>query len=59
VTGCLFFVPSATFMESVTDDEPAVEAPAAAVAVEPSQSVESVHDGSLGIGSLKGDIRHE
>jgi putative iron-dependent peroxidase len=59
VTGCLFFVPSATFMESVTDDEPVVEAPAAAVAVEPSQSVESVHDGSLGIGSLKGDIRHE
>jgi putative iron-dependent peroxidase len=60
VTGCLFFVPSATFLESVTEEEPAVEAPpAASPAVEPSQSVESVHDGSLGIGSLKGDIRDE
>jgi putative iron-dependent peroxidase len=60
VTGSLFFVPSATFLESLTDEEPAVETPrAASAAVEPSQSVELVHDGSLGIGSLKGDTRHE
>jgi putative iron-dependent peroxidase len=60
VTGSLFFVPSATFLESVTEDEPAVEAsPAVSAAPDPSQSILSVHDGSLGIGSLKGDIRHE
>jgi putative iron-dependent peroxidase len=60
VTGSLFFVPSATFLESVTEDEPAVEAsPGVSAAPEPLQSVLSVHDGSLGIGSLKGDIRHE
>ncbi|MGP0090946.1 MAG: Dyp-type peroxidase [Xanthobacteraceae bacterium] len=60
VTGSLFFVPSATFLESVTEEEPAVEAPpAASAAAEPSQPILSVRDGSLGIGSLKGDIRHE
>jgi porphyrinogen peroxidase len=60
VTGNLFFVPSATFLDAVTEDEPAVAAPpAASAAVESSPSVPSVHDGSLGIGSLKGDIRHE
>jgi porphyrinogen peroxidase len=60
VTGILFFVPSATFLECVTAAEPAVEAlPAASAAAEPSQSILSVPDGSLGIGSLKGDIRHE
>jgi porphyrinogen peroxidase len=60
VTGTLFFVPTATFLESVTQDEPAAEAPSAApAAVEPSQPILSVHDGSLGIGSLKGDVRHE
>ena len=58
VTGGLFFVPSATFLESVAEDEPAILAPAAA-AVESAQSIPSVHDGSLRIGSLKGDIRHE
>jgi putative iron-dependent peroxidase len=57
VTGNLFFVPSATFLDDVTEDQPAVsEAPAAA---KPSPSISSVQDGSLGIGSLKGDIRHE
>jgi porphyrinogen peroxidase len=56
VTGTLFFVPSATFLEAVTQDEPAAAAPAPA---EPPQPVLSVHDGSLGIGSLKGEIRHE
>jgi putative iron-dependent peroxidase len=59
VTGSLFFVPSATFLEAVQDDDPAAATPPASpAAVEPS-STASVHDGSLGIGSLKGDIRHE
>jgi porphyrinogen peroxidase len=59
VTGNLFFVPSATFLDDVTEDQPAVlETPAPAEA-KPSSSIPSVHDGSLGIGSLKGDIRHE
>ncbi|MGA3100055.1 MAG: Dyp-type peroxidase [Terriglobales bacterium] len=64
VTGSLFFVPSTTFLESVTvsEDQPAVAEPRAAVAAaEPSSSSISppVREGSLGIGSLKGDTRHE
>ena len=60
VTGNLFFVPSATFLEAVTEDESAVEGSAAAPsAPEPCPSIPSVHEASLGIGSLKGDIRHE
>src|SRR6266446_3503056 len=58
VTGNLFFVPSATFHEAVTEDESAVAGSAAAPSVaEP--SLPPVSDGSLGIGSLKGDLRHE
>jgi putative iron-dependent peroxidase len=59
VTGNLFFVPSATFLENVTEDppaEPEAEVPDPPV---PSPSNPSVRDGSLGIGSLKGDLRHE
>jgi porphyrinogen peroxidase len=59
VTGTLFFVPSATFLESVTEDEATAAAPPAAPTVEASTSTAAVPDGSLGIGSLKGDIRHE
>jgi porphyrinogen peroxidase len=71
VTGCLFFVPSATFLDNVTDDQtdtnedpPAAEPPAPPAAAEtsssdPSSSNRSVREGSLGIGSLKGDVRHE
>jgi porphyrinogen peroxidase len=60
VTGGLFFVPSATFLEAVTEPGSAVEAPSAAsAAAEPSRSILSVPDGSLGIGSLKGENRHE
>jgi porphyrinogen peroxidase len=56
VTGNLFFVPSATFLDNVTDDQPADAALSATPApVETSQSVPSRHEGSLGIGSLKGD----
>jgi putative iron-dependent peroxidase len=64
VTGNLFFVPSATFLENVTEnqtteDEPVVAEPAASPAAAPTPSVPPVRDGSLGIGSLKGDIPHE
>jgi putative iron-dependent peroxidase len=62
VTGSLFFVPSATFLDSVTDNEPASEvasAASASAAVETPPSSQSQKDGSLGIGSLKGDTSHE
>jgi porphyrinogen peroxidase len=60
VTGSLFFVPSMTFLESVTEDQPAAAEPSATPAsVEPSLSGHSANDGSLAIGSLKGDIPHE
>jgi len=62
VTGNLFFVPSATFLENVTEDQtqPAIAEPhAAPAAVEPSPSIPSVREGSLRIGSLKGDVPHE
>jgi putative iron-dependent peroxidase len=60
VTGNLFFVPSATFLEAVAEDEPAVaDSDAAPSAPEPSPSIPPVHETSLGIGSLKGDIRYE
>lgn len=59
VTGSLFFAPSATFLESVADDEPATAASPADVVVAPSQPDTSARDGSLGIGSLKGDPSHE
>jgi putative iron-dependent peroxidase len=59
VTGTLFFVPSATFLESVRDDEPTADVPRVAPTDDCSAPAPPVHDGSLGIGSLKGDIRHE
>src|ERR1700739_1014285 len=58
VTGILFFVPSATFLDSVNDDAPAPAMPAAAT-VEPAPSTAPARDGSLGVGSLKGEDRHE
>jgi putative iron-dependent peroxidase len=85
VTGNLFFVPSATFLENVTDgqtnedqtnedqtledrtlgDQSALAGSTATPPVAeisspiPSLSISPVRDGSLGIGSLKGDIPHE
>jgi porphyrinogen peroxidase len=65
VTGNLFFVPSATFLENVTegpaiDPQPAVAEFSATPGVAvPSSSIPPVRDGSLRIGSLKGDKRHE
>ncbi len=62
ITGNLFFVPTATFLEGVTDDRASEDLPLAAGPVDapqPSPSISSVREGSLGIGSLKGDKRHE
>ncbi len=54
VTGSLFFAPTVTFLDNVADDEPAAVPPPAAPARPPAP-----RDGSLGIGSLKGDPSHE
>jgi putative iron-dependent peroxidase len=60
VTGNLFFVPSATFLDSVAQDQPAAEEPSAApTGAEPPTSLPKRGDGSLDIGSLKGEISHE
>jgi porphyrinogen peroxidase len=78
VTGNLFFVPSATFLENfaedqpnevqtkdrTNEDQPAVAASTVAPAIDETassipSSISSVRDGSLGIGSLKGDLGHE
>jgi putative iron-dependent peroxidase len=63
VTGNLFFVPSATFLENVTEEPASAKQAAAeefpAAMAETSSSSPSARDGSLGIGSLKGDTRHE
>jgi putative iron-dependent peroxidase len=59
VTGNLFFVPTATFLEAVIEGRPAVPAPSTTPSIEPQPSNRSAIDGSLGIGSLKGDIPHE
>ena len=60
VTGNLFFVPTATFLETVTENQPADAEPSTAPAsVESPPSSPSEYNGSLGIGSLKGDITNE
>jgi len=60
VTGNLFFVPSATFLEALAEDTPAVtEPPATATMIESPPSAPSENAGSLGIGSLKGEVSHE
>src|SRR5271155_1519861 len=58
VTGSLFFAPSVTFLEAVGEDQPA--APLVELAtLEGPLSTSRKSDGSLGIGSLKGEIPHE
>ncbi|HVI11163.1 MAG TPA: Dyp-type peroxidase [Candidatus Binatia bacterium] len=60
VTGSLFFIPTATFLDGVSPDDPvpaassADERPATPL-VETSASAAPSKDGSLGIGSLKGE----
>jgi len=66
VTGGLFFVPTATFLDDVSSDQP-VSVPSAeaqnqttaSAQVELSTSTSPSKDGSLGIGSLKGEDSHE
>jgi putative iron-dependent peroxidase len=62
VTGNLFFVPSASFLDDVTAGEPAAPAagevpPATNPPIETPPLTPSERDGSLGIGSLKGDAQ--
>ena len=62
VTGNLFFVPSLTFLEATGEDQPAVLAAPVVVTpltVEGSHATPRQSNGSLGIGSLKGEIPHE
>jgi porphyrinogen peroxidase len=60
VTGTLFFVPSATFLDAADDDADAAAAtPLAEPTPPPTPSEAPAPDGSLGLGSLKGDDRHE
>ena len=57
VAGTLFFVPSSTFLESVNDDTPAATAAGPTLKRAPSKVL--APDGSLGLGSLKGENRYE
>jgi porphyrinogen peroxidase len=61
VTGNLFFAPSVTFLETIGEDRPTMAgAPLVVPAtIEDSLSTPRRSDGSLGIGSLKGEIPHE
>jgi putative iron-dependent peroxidase len=59
VTGALFFAPSATFLDSANNDGSATASPVAASTVEPTPPVTPALNGSLPIGSLKGENRHE
>jgi porphyrinogen peroxidase len=63
VTGNLFFIPTATFLDSITPDRPAsseAQTPDTASApVETSISMAPSKEGSLGIGSLKGEHFYE
>jgi putative iron-dependent peroxidase len=64
VTGNLFFVPSATFLENVAEDQAAgdqtvTEFFAPQAVAETSSCLPPVRAGSLGIGSLKGDSLDE
>jgi putative iron-dependent peroxidase len=59
VTGTLFFVPSATFLETANGEAPAAAIPAAGSTLEPTPSGAPAPDGSLGLGSLKGENRYE
>jgi putative iron-dependent peroxidase len=59
VTGNLFFVPPATFLEDVTVEELAAGVVPGPSGVEGAPSNRAVPDGSLRIGSLKGKRHHE
>jgi putative iron-dependent peroxidase len=58
VTGNLFFVPTATFLENITEEGAVVPSAVSPVA-EPAPAIQPESNGSLHIGSLKGDTEHE
>ena len=62
VTGALFFVPSATFLDNVATGGTAPSAPDPSPdehKIDDASQPQMPPDGSLGIGSLKGEIEHE
>jgi porphyrinogen peroxidase len=65
VTGSLFFIPTSTFLDSISPDQPVPPVHAAQDAApisaqsETSANSAGTKDGSLGIGSLKGEASHE
>jgi putative iron-dependent peroxidase len=59
VTGTLFFVPSATFLDCVNDVAPATAEDSAEPTHKSTPSTQPSADGSLGVGSLKGESRYE
>lgn len=59
ITGSLFFVPTATFLDSVGADATNSNDSSAAPASESVNSSAANRDGSLNIGSLKGETPHE
>jgi porphyrinogen peroxidase len=64
VTGSLFFIPTSTFLDNVSPAQPAPSPPSAAAKpaaepVEASAPAATSKNGSLGIGSLKGEHSHE
>ena len=65
VTGNLFFVPTATFLDNVSPEQPAAvsagidKSATASAPMETSACSAPSKNGSLGIGSLKGDDFHE
>ena len=60
LTGCLFFAPSATFLDSVGEDPgPSGASSTESAASELTESSDPKNNGSLNIGSLKGDTPHE
>jgi putative iron-dependent peroxidase len=59
VTGNLFFAPSLTFLEAIGDDPAGAVVTPLAGPVKAEGAFSRSSDGSLGIGSLKGEILHE
>ena len=60
LTGNLFFAPSATFLDAVGEDNGTADASSGKfTAPDSTKSTASNNDGSLGIGSLKGDPLYE
>jgi len=59
LTGSLFFVPSATFLDSVGAEAESARSANGAAAQGPAESGGAARDGSLKIGSLRGEKPHE